>query len=308
MLHNYLTGGRAWLDHAVTSDRVFVRNRPVGEGTRSGAVCRGSDRRCGSQGLLERVMSHARDPDRPDQTCHLSQSRERFYRPQGAGQGPSSLGDGRGWRQTSVSAGEHLEPVYIAAQAQRVLSTDASGDRMTGNPVVERTPIPQIQGHCLQRSYARLPHSFPGCRTGKRNVAGTTFNRSKAPSGLTRRLERHRISQSPANDLKALRPSALGGRSRRWCSRQTAAPWRRRNPAAGRRSSVAAYVGFFGGLDRSSLTQQKPRSSSIRILFSVSSPRFFRCRTFSTPNRSRERQGGGLFLPQASHASSHSGR
>jgi len=32
LLHNYLTGGRAWLDHAVTSDRVFVRNRPVVEG------------------------------------------------------------------------------------------------------------------------------------------------------------------------------------------------------------------------------------------------------------------------------------
>jgi len=32
LLHNYVTGGRAWLDHAVTSDRVFVRNRPVGEG------------------------------------------------------------------------------------------------------------------------------------------------------------------------------------------------------------------------------------------------------------------------------------
>ncbi len=33
LLHNYLTGGRAWLDHAVTSDRVFVRNRPVVDGT-----------------------------------------------------------------------------------------------------------------------------------------------------------------------------------------------------------------------------------------------------------------------------------
>ncbi len=32
LLHNYLTGGRAWLDHSVTSDRVLVRNRPVGEG------------------------------------------------------------------------------------------------------------------------------------------------------------------------------------------------------------------------------------------------------------------------------------
>ncbi len=32
LLHNYLTNGRAWRDHAVTSDRVFVRNGPVGEG------------------------------------------------------------------------------------------------------------------------------------------------------------------------------------------------------------------------------------------------------------------------------------
>ncbi|MEI8371308.1 MAG: HD domain-containing protein [Planctomycetota bacterium] len=32
LLHNYLTNGRAWQDHAVTSDRVFIRNRPVGEG------------------------------------------------------------------------------------------------------------------------------------------------------------------------------------------------------------------------------------------------------------------------------------
>src|SRR5208283_3807719 len=33
LLHNYLTGGRAWLDHAVTSDRVLVRNRSVVDGT-----------------------------------------------------------------------------------------------------------------------------------------------------------------------------------------------------------------------------------------------------------------------------------
>ena len=32
LLHNYMTGGRAWLDHAVTSDRVFVRNGPVVDG------------------------------------------------------------------------------------------------------------------------------------------------------------------------------------------------------------------------------------------------------------------------------------
>ena len=32
LLHNYLTDGRAWLDHAVTSDRVLVRNRPVVDG------------------------------------------------------------------------------------------------------------------------------------------------------------------------------------------------------------------------------------------------------------------------------------
>ena len=32
LLHNYLTGGRAWLDHAVTSDRVLVRNSPVVDG------------------------------------------------------------------------------------------------------------------------------------------------------------------------------------------------------------------------------------------------------------------------------------
>jgi putative hydrolase of HD superfamily len=32
LLHNYLTGGRAWLDHAVTADRVFARNRSVLDG------------------------------------------------------------------------------------------------------------------------------------------------------------------------------------------------------------------------------------------------------------------------------------
>jgi putative hydrolase of HD superfamily len=32
LLHNYLTGGRAWLDHAVTSDRVLARNRSVVDG------------------------------------------------------------------------------------------------------------------------------------------------------------------------------------------------------------------------------------------------------------------------------------
>lgn len=33
LLHNYLTGGRAWLDHAVTADRVFARNRSVQDGS-----------------------------------------------------------------------------------------------------------------------------------------------------------------------------------------------------------------------------------------------------------------------------------
>ena len=32
LLHNYLTGGRVWLDHAVTSDRVFERNGSVVDG------------------------------------------------------------------------------------------------------------------------------------------------------------------------------------------------------------------------------------------------------------------------------------
>lgn len=32
LLHNYLTSGRAWRDHGVTSDRVQVRNRPVSDG------------------------------------------------------------------------------------------------------------------------------------------------------------------------------------------------------------------------------------------------------------------------------------
>ena len=32
LLHNYMTGGRAWRDHGVTSDRVFVRNRSVVDG------------------------------------------------------------------------------------------------------------------------------------------------------------------------------------------------------------------------------------------------------------------------------------
>jgi len=32
LLHNYLTGGRAWREHGVTSDRVRARNRPVGDG------------------------------------------------------------------------------------------------------------------------------------------------------------------------------------------------------------------------------------------------------------------------------------
>ncbi len=32
LLNNYLTGGRAWQDHKVTSDRVFVRNQPVVDG------------------------------------------------------------------------------------------------------------------------------------------------------------------------------------------------------------------------------------------------------------------------------------
>jgi len=33
LLHNYMTGGRAWRDHGVTSDRVRVRNRPVADGS-----------------------------------------------------------------------------------------------------------------------------------------------------------------------------------------------------------------------------------------------------------------------------------
>ena len=32
LLHNYLTNGRAWQDHAVTSDRVLERNRSVIDG------------------------------------------------------------------------------------------------------------------------------------------------------------------------------------------------------------------------------------------------------------------------------------
>jgi putative hydrolases of HD superfamily len=32
LLHNYLTGGRAWLDHAVTSVRVLERNRSIVDG------------------------------------------------------------------------------------------------------------------------------------------------------------------------------------------------------------------------------------------------------------------------------------
>jgi len=32
LVHNYLTNGRAWLEHAVTSDRVYQRNRPVVDG------------------------------------------------------------------------------------------------------------------------------------------------------------------------------------------------------------------------------------------------------------------------------------
>ena len=32
LLNNYSTGGRAWREHAVRSDRVFVRNRPVVDG------------------------------------------------------------------------------------------------------------------------------------------------------------------------------------------------------------------------------------------------------------------------------------
>jgi putative hydrolase of HD superfamily len=32
LLHNYLIGGSAWLDHAVTSDRVHTRNRSVVDG------------------------------------------------------------------------------------------------------------------------------------------------------------------------------------------------------------------------------------------------------------------------------------
>jgi putative hydrolase of HD superfamily len=32
LVHNYLTNGRAWRDHAVTSGRVFDRNRPVVDG------------------------------------------------------------------------------------------------------------------------------------------------------------------------------------------------------------------------------------------------------------------------------------
>lgn len=32
LLHNYLTAGRAWRDHQVTSDRVQVRNAPVADG------------------------------------------------------------------------------------------------------------------------------------------------------------------------------------------------------------------------------------------------------------------------------------
>ncbi len=32
LVHNYLTEGRAWRDHKVTSDLVRVRNRPVGDG------------------------------------------------------------------------------------------------------------------------------------------------------------------------------------------------------------------------------------------------------------------------------------
>lgn len=33
LVHNYLTGGRAWREHGVTSDRVRVRNRPVADGS-----------------------------------------------------------------------------------------------------------------------------------------------------------------------------------------------------------------------------------------------------------------------------------
>jgi len=33
LVHNYLTGGRAWRDHGVTSDRVQVRNAPVKDGS-----------------------------------------------------------------------------------------------------------------------------------------------------------------------------------------------------------------------------------------------------------------------------------
>ena len=33
LVHNYLTGGRAWREHGVTSDKVRVRNRPVADGS-----------------------------------------------------------------------------------------------------------------------------------------------------------------------------------------------------------------------------------------------------------------------------------
>ena len=97
-----------------------------------------------------------------------------------------------------------------------------------------------------------------------------------------------RWSAVPAHDRTASHPCVPTGRSRRWCSGLPVAPWRRCNPAAGHRSSVAAYVGFFGSLDVSCLTQQKPRASRMRILSSASSPCFFRCRTLATQRPSAE--------------------